>query len=341
MDTVGPLFTFNIIYSCLVLFVPDVYLFFLLHMYLYSPFLHTVKLTPSIVVFTILFIHLLTAVARVLPLLPFPSFTSYKFPIKASHLPWHCLFFLLNKRFQRIPFYVVLHLVRSADTAARVLWTWTRSSLPHALACRWPLIPEPPKVTHYCITFILDRPHQMCLLTLCAPSIYPLAPGMVAKSLSSYFRLFQPFFLSSTAPNHLFCSLSASCFSTIDFTSTKLPRYSFSFNIVWQFQSSPLQFQLYRDGKYHFRFFAHRFPNALNDSWFLHPSILYPLYLCILVSPSTSQCMACISLKRMPLLGKICNSTAITSPEQISALFFLSHLTCFYVVFFSQNNLSF
>lgn len=38
-----------------------------------------------------------------------------------------------------------------------------------------------------------------------------------------------------------------------------------------------------------------------------------------------------------PLLGKICDSTAITSPGRILTLFFLSHFTCFYR-FFSWLN---
>lgn len=87
----------------------------------------------------------------------------------------------------------------------------------------------------------------MCLLTPFASSIYPPAPGMVEKNMSSYCRLSHPFFSSSTAPNHLVCSLSASCFSHIDSTSIKLHHESFSFNIFWQFKSLAPEFQLYRE----------------------------------------------------------------------------------------------
>lgn len=76
--------------------------------------------------------------------------------------------------------------------------------------------------------------------------IYPPAPGMVEKSMSSYCQLSHHFFSSSTAPDLLVCSLSASCFSLhIDSTSIKPQHESFSFNIVWQFKSLPLEFQLY------------------------------------------------------------------------------------------------
>lgn len=141
MDTVDPFVTFNIICSCLALIFPPsrCVSVLLLHIILYSPFLHALKLSPSDVAFTILFSHLLTAIAlaRVLPLFPFPSSTSHTFPIKGSHLPW-----------QIIPFLCVLHLVRSANTAAWLLWMWAATSLPHTLPLRWPLISQPLTVQH-------------------------------------------------------------------------------------------------------------------------------------------------------------------------------------------------
>lgn len=254
MDTVGPFVTFNIIYSCLALVFPlsRCLCLLLLHIVLYSPFLHALKLSPSNLAFTILFIHLLAAIAlaRVSPLLPFPSSTSHMFPIKGSHLPWPSLFSLLNNRFKIIQFCFVLYLLKSANSAAWWLWMWAGTCLPHTPPLCWPLISQPSTVQpslHYFSTLRIDYPHQMCLVTPFAPAICSPAPGMVEKSMSSYCQPSHPFFSSSTAPDHLLASLSASCCSAIDSTSIKLQHESFSFNIVWQFKSLPLEFQLYRE----------------------------------------------------------------------------------------------
>lgn len=71
------------------------------------------------------------------------------------------LFFLLNNQFKIIHFRFVLHLVRSANTAAWSLWMWAGTC--HTLPLCWPLISQPPTVqrsSHYCRTFSKDYPHQ-------------------------------------------------------------------------------------------------------------------------------------------------------------------------------------
>lgn len=169
-------------------------------------------------------------------------------PLKVHICPG--LFFLLNNLFKIIPFLFVLHLVRSANTAAWLRWMWAGTSLPHALILCWSLISQPPTVQrslHYCSTSSIDHAHQMWLLTPLAPSIYPPAPGMVMKSMSSYCRLSQTFFHCRRSPSDHRLFPPVLHVSLLLTTSIKLQHGSFSLNIVWQFKSLPPEFQLYRE----------------------------------------------------------------------------------------------